>query len=271
MKDKKVFEMVLFSSFAAIIMVMALVPYIGYITFIPGFASLTIIHIPVIIGMFVLSFKYAVGLFTVFGLSSLMVAFMRPGGPVDFAFQNPIISVLPRIITGIVAYMVFLGLKRLIEVKKYGTSLTFFAVTLVTVLFLYFAGRGLSLQLGWSLEILTPIMLTLATIFIGVYYFLIESNKERTLLYIPATFLIASLLHSIFVLVLLAYVPTSLPDPVNDGMMVFMTVPDYFGVAGSAVIYGTLGTSSLIEALLAVVIGVPIALSIRNYMKRDLL
>ena len=53
MKEKKVFEMILFSSFAAIIILLALVPYIGYITFIPGFASLTIIHIPVIIGLFV--------------------------------------------------------------------------------------------------------------------------------------------------------------------------------------------------------------------------
>ena len=113
MKDKRIFEMVLFSSFTAIILIMALVPFLGYITFIPGFASLTIIHIPVIIGMMVLSFKYAMGLFTVFGLSSLMIAWIRPGGPVDYAFQNPLISVVPRILAGVLAYLVFFGIKEI--------------------------------------------------------------------------------------------------------------------------------------------------------------
>ena len=270
MKDKRIFEMVLFSSFTAIILIMALVPFLGYITFIPGFASLTIIHIPVIIGMMVLSFKYAMGLFTVFGLSSLMIAWIRPGGPVDYAFQNPLISVVPRILAGLLAYLVFLGLKKLITVPKYGKSLTFFTVSLIAILFMYFAGRGLSIQLGWNMDIIAPIMLVLASILVGLYYYLIEKNQASDTLFVPATFITTSLVHSLVVLVFLATVTVALPHPEIEGQMIWSTVPDYFGIAGSVIIYGSLGTSSLIEALLAVVIGSPIALAIRNYMKRDL-
>lgn len=271
MRNKNVFEMVLFSSFTAIILVMALVPYLGFITFIPGFASLTIIHIPVIIGMMVLSFKYAMGLFTVFGLSSLLIAWVRPGGVVDYAFQNPLISLLPRILVGLIAFLIYIGLKKLITIEKYGKPLTFFIVTLVTVMFLYFAGRGLSIQLGWNLNIITPIMLFLASLFLGFYYYLIEKNTESVALYIPATFVITSLVHSLLVLLFLATVPVLLPDKLIDGTMIWSTVPAYFEMTGSALIYGSLGTSSLIEALLAVVIGTPIALAIKNYMKRDLI
>lgn len=273
MKERKVFDMILMSTFSAIVIMLALVPNIGYITFIPGFASLTIIHIPVIIGLMVLSFKQSVGLFTLFGFTSLIVAFWRPGGPVDYAFQNPLISVLPRVITGLISFAAMILLKKLMTVEKYGKTLIFMTVSMVTILFLYFAGRGLSLQLDWDLNLITPIMLVIGVIVISVYYYQIEKRKDDDIIYVPATFIISSMLHSLIVLTTLATITVKLPvydDASNVIQMVSSTVPDYFGMAGSALIYGSLGTSSLIEALLAVIIGTPIVIALKNYQKRDI-
>ncbi|MDY3195637.1 MAG: hypothetical protein RBQ95_02145 [Paracholeplasma sp.] len=273
MKEKKVVDMILMSSFSAIVIMLALVPNIGYITFIPGFASLTIIHIPVIIGLMVLGFKQSVGLFTLFGVTSFVVALWRPGGPVDYAFQNPLISILPRVIVGFISYGAMVFLKKLMTIKTYGSTLIFMTVSLVTVLFLYFAGRGLSLQLGWNLNVVTPIMLVISVLVIGVYYFQIEKRKDEEIVYVPATFILSSMIHSLIVLTFLATITVKLPvydDSQNIIQMVSQTVPEYFETTGSALIYGSLGTSSLIEALLAVIIGTPIVIALKNYQKRDI-
>ncbi|HKL61123.1 MAG TPA: hypothetical protein VJY66_01940 [Acholeplasma sp.] len=272
MKEKKVFEMILFSSFAAIIILLALVPYIGYITFIPGFASLTIIHIPVIIGLFVFGFKKSLGLFALFGVTSFFVALWRPTGVVDYAFQNPLISILPRVIAGVLAYFAMVGLKKLLTIKKYGQTLVFSSVAMVVVLFLYFAGRGLAIQLKWDLNIITPVMLFLSVTIIGIFYHQIEKMTDNDVFYVPATFIIASLIHSLVVLFFLATLTVNLPLDItaNTLEMVRTTVPNYFGTTGQALIYGSLGTSSLIEALLAVVIGTPIVIALKNYQKRDI-
>lgn len=51
------------------------------------------------------------GLF--FGLVSLAIAYMRPTSILYFAFQNPAISVLPRILIGIAAYYAAAGWRKL--------------------------------------------------------------------------------------------------------------------------------------------------------------
>ena len=96
--------MVLFSTFSAIILILTLVPNIGYIRV--GVASITIVHIPVLIGIMFLGVGYSLSLGLVFGLSSLIAAFMYASSPADLAFQNPIISVLPRIVFALVAFYI---------------------------------------------------------------------------------------------------------------------------------------------------------------------
>ena len=84
--------MVMFATFASIILLMALVPNLGYLTFIPGI-SITIIHIPVLIGIMLLSFWYALGLdwYLAYSLiKSLHVCFKswryRLSKPISFSY-----------------------------------------------------------------------------------------------------------------------------------------------------------------------------------------
>jgi uncharacterized membrane protein len=80
--------------------------------FIPWFAgaSLTIMHVPVIIGA-VLEGP-VVGLFIglIFGVFSIIQA--TTGGVVDVIFSNPIIAVVPRLFIGPLAWLVWRALER---------------------------------------------------------------------------------------------------------------------------------------------------------------
>jgi uncharacterized membrane protein len=95
MRNKKTIEMVYLALFLTIILVMSQVPWLGFIPL--GFTTATIIHIPVIIAAIYFGKKMGTltGLF--FGLSSFATAYIRPTGVFDLFFQNPIVSVLPRI------------------------------------------------------------------------------------------------------------------------------------------------------------------------------
>lgn len=105
-RDNKTFRLVIRGIFLAIIIVQAMVPFLGYIPL--GFISLTIIHITVIVAAIVLGTKdgVLVGLF--WGLATMVRAFAAPTSPLDtLVFTNPIISVLPRMLVGLVAGITF--------------------------------------------------------------------------------------------------------------------------------------------------------------------
>jgi uncharacterized membrane protein len=81
--------------------------------FLPWFGfSLTIVQVPVILGA-VLEGPW-VGLFIglIFGMTSLIKASVAPNTPGDVIFTNPLISVLPRLFIGPVAWLVWSQLKR---------------------------------------------------------------------------------------------------------------------------------------------------------------
>ena len=82
----------------AIILVLTLVPNIGFIQIPP--LSLTTIHIPVIIGAILFGNRTSIILSLAFGLSSWFVASTR-GAATDLLFMNPLISVLPRLLFGL--------------------------------------------------------------------------------------------------------------------------------------------------------------------------
>ncbi len=105
-KRTNVKKMVLTAVFAAIIIVMTFVPYTGYIQYLPGGIAITTLHIPVMIAAVFLGWKYGGVIGGIWGCTCLVLAFLNPG-PGNVPFQNPIISVLPRIIVGIVTALVF--------------------------------------------------------------------------------------------------------------------------------------------------------------------
>lgn len=105
-KRMNVKKLVLAAVFIAIIIVMTAVPYTGYITYLPGGIAITTLHIPVIIGAVFLGWKYGALLGGVWGITCVVKAFLNPEAG-NIPFQNPLVSVLPRIIVGMVAGLVF--------------------------------------------------------------------------------------------------------------------------------------------------------------------
>ncbi len=82
--------------------------------FIPWFSgtSVTIMHIPVIIGAILEGPVVGLAIGFIFGLYSMIQAAIAPNGPGDVIFTNPLIAVLPRLFIGPVAWLVWRALKR---------------------------------------------------------------------------------------------------------------------------------------------------------------
>ena len=138
-------DMVIVALFAAIIVVMACVPFLGYIPL--GVINATIIHVPVIIASVVLGPKKGAFLGGVFGLTSLINNTLKPN-LTSFAF-SPFLSVqmaegdimltilyalaslvicfLPRILTGVVPYYVSKLIKKYIRIDIVSYSVAGFA------------------------------------------------------------------------------------------------------------------------------------------------
>ncbi len=84
---------------------------LGFIPWFSG-ASLTIMQVPVIIGAVLEGpiVGLIIGLF--FGVFSLIQAAVAPTGPTDVLFTNPLLSILPRLFIGPVAWLIYRALKR---------------------------------------------------------------------------------------------------------------------------------------------------------------
>jgi uncharacterized membrane protein len=105
MKNKVIFQMTLSAVIIAIIAVMSYVPYVGYINY--GVVSISTIHIIVLVVALLFGWKHGLVAGLAFGFFSLFIALTRPASSIDFAFVNPLISVLPRVVFGLVAGLLF--------------------------------------------------------------------------------------------------------------------------------------------------------------------
>lgn len=102
-------NLVVMAVFLAIIFIQSWVPALGYISF--GAISLTFIHVTVIIATLWLGTKNGMIIGTVWGVTSMIVAYLR-GTPFEkIVFTNPLIAVVPRIlmpmVLGWVAYFLY--------------------------------------------------------------------------------------------------------------------------------------------------------------------
>ena len=82
--------------------------------FIPWFSgvSLTIMQVPVILGAILEGPIVGLVIGLVFGIFSLIQAAVAPTGPADVWFTNPLLSILPRLFIGPIAWLVYRSLKR---------------------------------------------------------------------------------------------------------------------------------------------------------------
>jgi uncharacterized membrane protein len=123
MKNIKTNDLVKLSFFVAIIVLLAVTPFLGYIPL--GFTRATIIHIPVIIGSIILGPVYGAFLGFVFGLTSLLNNTFNPTvtsfvftpfysvGSSSGNFWSLVICFVPRILVGVVPYYLYKGMKKI--------------------------------------------------------------------------------------------------------------------------------------------------------------
>ena len=128
-------SLVLTSVFIALIIVMTVIPYTGYINY--GAVEITTLHLVVILGAVCLGWKAGTLLGFVWGFTCVLRAFTNPAW---ILFTNPLISVLPRIFVGMVAGLVFLWARRHMKDLIAGAAATLTNTVLVLSAMYVFGG-----------------------------------------------------------------------------------------------------------------------------------
>ena len=102
-KKLEVRKMAIIGVLAAISIMLSMTP-LGFIPI--GPTNATIMHIPVIIGAVVEGPLVGITVGAIFGVTSLLRALTMPT-ITSFALINPLVSILPRVLIGVVAYYVY--------------------------------------------------------------------------------------------------------------------------------------------------------------------
>ena len=102
-KKVDVRKMAIIGVLAAISIMLSMTP-LGFIPI--GPTNATIMHIPVIIGAIVEGPLVGITVGFIFGATSLLKALTMPT-ITSFAFINPLVSILPRMLIGVIAYYVY--------------------------------------------------------------------------------------------------------------------------------------------------------------------
>ncbi len=159
---------------AAISAVLGLTP-LGFIPVGPTRA--TIMHIPVIIAAIIEGPIAGMIVGAMFGVFSMIQAIMNPT-PVSFAFLNPLVSVLPRIMIGVTAYYSYVLFKKLGRKTSLGVlvvawffALVYFINSFINQLSLFKAGE----ISNWKISLSG--LLVILTAFIG--YFSYKKMKDK--------------------------------------------------------------------------------------------
>ncbi|MDD6386776.1 ECF transporter S component [Lactobacillus equicursoris] len=104
---QKTLKMTMTAVFIAILLLEAFIPNIGYITIFPGMPAVTTIPLTVAIYACLMGPKAGATFGLVWGLTSLFRAYTAPNGLVTILlFQNPLICLVPRILSGYLAGLV---------------------------------------------------------------------------------------------------------------------------------------------------------------------
>lgn len=110
MAKRSTFEFVLFTLFISIILLQSFIPFLGNIPLV--ILDITIIHITVIVGGIVMGPKAGAGLGLAWGICSMIRAFTTGSAISKLVFTNPLIAIVPRVLVGFIAALVYLGLAR---------------------------------------------------------------------------------------------------------------------------------------------------------------
>lgn len=175
MKKKKGFniqKMTIVGVLGGISIILGLTP-LGFIPIGPTRA--TIMHVPVIIGA-IMEGPVVGGLVgLIFGLSSMFQAFSNPT-PISFVFLNPFVSILPRILIGIVTHYAYSG------IKKIGKKNTLVFLNIIWTGIIFYLLHGIYSNIVDKDSIWSIVMnIVLLTIIISFVYFTDTKLKDSEL------------------------------------------------------------------------------------------
>lgn len=249
MKKNKLYQQVLTALLSGIIVLLSLIPNIGYILIPPGI-SLTIIHIPVLVGVFLVDKKNSLFLGFIFGLSSLINALVRATSPLDQAFIYPWISILPRMLFAFIAKLLIDFFVKLKDIKN-GNIYIFITVSLITAFGLYFGLNSFinnfnNDTLTNVFKFITPIIILLFIMFYVYLIFFKYSNKA----YIPAVMILSTFIHTILVL---GFIALFSPKAFYDSFGTENTIIE--------IIFTIALVNGLLEAILGTIIASPITIA----------
>lgn len=152
MEDKKQsinYKLAITGAFGALSVVLGITRW-GMISLSPVI-SLTIMHIPVILAALLAGLSSGVGVGAIFGIFSLIIAATSPSGALDPLFVNPLVSVVPRMLIGVVTWGVFTLLNKIPHMPKIicGAISAFFGslsntVFVIGSLYLFYHDKALS-------------------------------------------------------------------------------------------------------------------------------
>lgn len=192
-KGKKVFDLrklVIIGVLGAISVILGMTP-IGFIPVGPTRA--TIMHIPVIIGALMEGPIVGAFIGLIFGLFSIYQALTIPTVTSIF-FLNPLVSIVPRVLIGIVAYYAYNFLHNL------GKNKTMIILNLIWLGIIYYLGQGIYTNIRNSNSIwliLMNLVLIILTSIMG--YYTNTKYKDKSLDIVIAT-IFATLTNTVGVL-----------------------------------------------------------------------
>lgn len=191
MKTKKIgtSQLTLIGVLSGVTMMLGLTP-LGFIP--TGPTTATIMHIPVMIGAIIAGPLVGGLIGLMFGLSSIFYAIMNPN-IVSFAFLNPLVSVLPRILIGVTAAYTYQFVSKIPEKKlKIVMQLAWYGIAVYLALGIYSGIRQYQVY---------PIIMNsilLAVDLVAIFFTFKKSSNSNFNLFITA--IVGTLTNTVLVL-----------------------------------------------------------------------
>ena len=119
MKTNK--EKWIFTAILAVIEIFLTAAELGFFTI--GKIAFTILHIPVFIAVIEIGLLQGFILAAIFGFSSLVSAYLHANGLLDYLFQDPRISVLPRLLIPFAVWLIYRAVRNIADDNTFSADL----------------------------------------------------------------------------------------------------------------------------------------------------
>lgn len=169
---------------------------LGFIPFFLG-TSVTIMHVPVIIGAILEGPLVGTVIGLIFGVFSLIWAYIGPNGPGDIYFQNPFISILPRLFIGLMAYLAYRLVKK--QTASRSTWLLWLAVAVGIISPVLAYTTTLFADAQMKLFVLLTSLVFVVVAGIGLYFRYRDQGEVAAL---SASAIVGSLTNTVLVLLM---------------------------------------------------------------------